>query len=267
MNQGYLTKSVCRDKMNIRAFIDMYGVGVGRTFFFTMTFADNIEKKDEASSMWNNLRTTIKREFGDFEYIMVWERQKRRSWHLHLLGTIPALRSLNQFNKFLENFSFLSSKSYGFRRLRWTYGDSARLASYLCKYLTKEACNREKGVRYVAYSRGWQRICRMPFAFVGGKGAEWRANCASLHDEFGSVFKIFYRTSGYETVRRAVLNRSSAVVSSWVKREGGGLMGHLMKMEQGYFPVKEVEFEPVFFHKQYMGYNERFIKYVYQPAG
>jgi hypothetical protein len=50
----------------------------------TLTFAENITEKAEASRRFNSLRTALF-SLGIQSYMGCWERQKRGAWHLHLL--------------------------------------------------------------------------------------------------------------------------------------------------------------------------------------
>ncbi len=49
----------------------------------TLTFAENITEKAEASRRFNSLRTALAG-LGIRSYIGCWERQTRGAWHLHL---------------------------------------------------------------------------------------------------------------------------------------------------------------------------------------
>lgn len=218
MNSGYQLKAYTRDKMNIGHFAKTYGIGRGNTFFFTLTFKNNVINKKEASRMWHNLLSQINKRFSIFRYIMISERQKRGAWHFHILcsSNIP---SLNRFIRFVEYFIRTSGFCYGFVNAKWTNGkDYNGISIYLTKYLTKE--RREKGVRYVAYSNNWQRLARLPFAWVGGKSADWRKRCRECHEVLGVHFKNFYSNSTYlektNCILSETLNESISLVRRWL---------------------------------------------------
>lgn len=197
MNQGYFRKAVFRDRMNLEAFSRKYGVGMGRSFLFTITFKDNILSKSDASSYLNVLLTTIRRFCPIFHYICVAERQKRGAWHFHLLCSSP-LSSLSFFKREVSRFISSSSLPLGFYHCKWTTGNDFRGVSfYLTKYFTKLE-KREPGIRYVSYSRGFDRVCSLPFSWVGGSSMLWRSRCQKLDALYPSVFAYFYKNSSFD---------------------------------------------------------------------
>lgn len=198
-NCVYSVKAQYRDSENIRKFIKVFGFGEGKTRFFTMTFSEHITNKLEASKYWNVFLTSIKKRFPSWAFVGVWERQKSGRWHLHLLVNVYNV-SNNSLKRFFRYYSGVSSLPVGFTDIKYTYDDSTedRLVFYLMKYLTKE--KRESGIRYVTYSRNWERKVRMPFAFNQGSSRSWRLSCALLNRLFPQSFEFFYDNAGFEQV-------------------------------------------------------------------
>ncbi|MBQ7404270.1 MAG: hypothetical protein IJW05_12635 [Lentisphaeria bacterium] len=196
MNTSYEKKAIYRDRENIFQFVKTFGVGQGKTFFFTLTFSDNVTDRKIAGEHWNLLNTAIKKMWNDFKYILVAERQKRGAWHFHVLGNISSLPSLNVFLKYVRGFFSVSSKPFGFCKCIWTYGKSYKgVAAYMTKYMQKQ--EREKGVRLVCYSRNWIRAVILPFSWVNGAAKRWRESCNSLNSTFPGLFKYMYWNSSF----------------------------------------------------------------------
>lgn len=196
MNTAYQKKAIYRDRENIFQFVKTYGVGQGKTFFFTLTFSENVTDRKVAGSYWNILNTEIKKMWKDFRYILVAERQKRGAWHFHVLGYIQSLPSLNVFLKYVRGFTSRSSQPFGFCKCIWTYGQSYKaVAAYMVKYMQKQV--REKGVRLVCYSRNWLRAVILPFSWVNGSARKWRESCSRLDSTFPGLFKFLYWNSSF----------------------------------------------------------------------
>lgn len=264
MNLSYISKANKRDKMNIERFSELHGIGRGRTFFFTLTFRDNVVDKKEASAMWNNLLVQLKRFFITFRYVSVAERQVRGAWHFHVLCHCPLLPSLIKFKDFVRGFVLRSSKSYGFIHAKWTCGrDFKGISNYLSKYLTKE--NREPGIRYVGYSNNWVRACRLPFSWVGGKSAEWRKNCSLLYSVLGVDFKDFYTHASYDDLMTAVRTLSIDFIRDWFKCHSDLSCYHrLICKIDGVIAAPVFKYTPVYFHCRVVSATEQIISYDYR---
>ena len=196
MNISYQKKAIYRDRENILKFVKTFGVGQGKTFFFTLTFSDNITDRKIAGKLWNLMNTKIKKFWNDFKYIAVAERQKRGAWHFHIIGHIASLPSLNFFLKYIRCYMSRSKKPFGFCKCTWTYGKTHKgVAAYMIKYMQKQ--ERENGCRLVCYSRNWLRAVILPFCWANGAAKRWRLSCISLNSTFPVLFKYMYSKSSY----------------------------------------------------------------------
>ena len=200
MNWSYYNKAKYRDIQNISAFCRKYGLGRGNSFFLTLTFKENIIDKKESSSILNSLLTEIRTYYKDFSYISVAERQKRGSWHYHLLCHSKFV-TMKSFKRFLFNCISNSSKPFGFFKCNWTYAENVdKLSNYVGKYLCK-LDEREKGVRYVSYSRNFNRVCRLPFAWVTGFNRDnWRKPLKELEKIYGFLLREFCKNNKIDRI-------------------------------------------------------------------
>lgn len=237
MLTSYQRKAVYRDRENIFAFSKLHGIGQGKTFFFTLTFKDNCKFRKEAGARWNIMRTAIQKNYLDFRYILVAERQKRGSWHFHCLCFIPGLSSMRQFITFINGFCSVSRQKFGFCKCTWTHGENYKgVACYMTKYLKKSEEYREKGVRYVSYSRNWCRVVFLPFSWVGGSSEKWRRACSQFKLNFPRSFNMFYRNADY--------NRLTTVINHWQNNEQDQAIA-------GYFEFKHPLFQESLRHDMY----------------
>lgn len=200
MNWSYYNKSKYRDIQNIAGFCRQFGLGRGNSFFLTLTFKENIIDKKESASILNSLLTEIRTYYKDFAYISVAERQQRGAWHYHLLCHSKFV-TMKSFKKFLSKIITKSSKPLGFFKCTWTFGENVdRLAHYVGKYLCKLEF-REKGVRYVSYSRNFQRVCRLPFAWVSGSNFyNWRKPLKDLDKIYGFLLREFCKNNKIDRI-------------------------------------------------------------------
>jgi hypothetical protein len=168
-----VSKSAFALRENVQAFIEQFGVE--KIGFLTLTFADDVPDAKEANRRLNSLMTNF---LGKQipAYILIRERQKRGSWHFHLLAALPfdvqakgrwsknKFGSGQKFSTANENLLGLWSSfrenmpKYGFGRheLLPVRKSGRHLASYLSKYIGKHMSSRseaDKGVRLVSISR------------------------------------------------------------------------------------------------------------------
>lgn len=236
-------KAYFRESENISKFIDLHGYGQGHVFFMTVTFKQNDYKKPfgylkpfkksvedkvrvealkkDCAEGWNLLRSymnkkSVRKRFGipqdaQFRFIDVWEQHKKGGWHLHLLGYIEGV-STKRLRKLFRHFRSVTESKVGYVHIEWTRGHDANgIKYYMSKYLGKNQ-KRIKRVRYVNYSRNWERRVKGAIAFVHGMGAIWRLACRELDLNFPRTFKFFYNNS---SSNKASFRKLCLVIEAW----------------------------------------------------
>jgi len=189
----------------------------------TLTFAENITEKTEASRRFNSLRTALFG-LGIRSYIGCWERQKRGAWHLHLVVAMThAVRNLPDARVYLQTVrdaicgtaekehkdGLLMKRGFGYiHHLAPIKKTAARFAGYFTSYLTKtwKALQGEKKrVRLITYARNVIRCASVHFSWNGPNGINWRhkkrmfafsKGCFSLEtakEKLGATWEYKYR--------------------------------------------------------------------------
>jgi len=170
---------------------------LGHIGFLTLTFKDNVTDHKEANRRFNSFNHNFLKPLADLgHWIRVIERQSRGAWHYHLLiQTVEDIREgfnfdeykmyVNQITKNTKSsekrrLNRLAVKSanpslrklwsqlrvacskYGFGRSEMLpiFSNAEAMSRYIGKYISKNFGVREaqdKGVRYVAYSQGWEK--------------------------------------------------------------------------------------------------------------
>ena len=118
----------------------------------TLTFAENITEKAEASRRFNSLRTALAG-LGIRSYIGCWERQTRGAWHLHLFVALAQpVRNQPSARVYLQGLrdiicgtaenehkdGLLVRRGFGYiHHLAPIKKTAARFAGYFTSYLTK----------------------------------------------------------------------------------------------------------------------------------
>lgn len=239
MTTPYLAKAFYRDRTNLGSFIDQYGFGKGKVFFMTVTFKNNVDKKDCAAS-FNVFRSYLCKSSirashaipvdPPFHYISVWEEHKKGGWHLHILGHIEGV-STSRLRDLIRSFLHATSSNVGYINVKWTFGhDTNGIKFYMSKYLMK--ATRQVGVRYVNYSRSWMRIVTLPFCWLNGASAMWRKACRELDLNFPHSFKIFYRHCGFRS--------RQSLIDCWSK---GDVFGAILTLKRWGWGVYTRDFE------------------------
>ena len=129
----------------------------------TLTYRENMVDRDRMVRDFDVFMKRVRRVCPNIQYVCVFERQKRGAWHAHI--AVPS--QIHNFRlhegKLLKSYDFLRSMWRGvvgvdngnidLARNRKVGRSSARLASYLSKYISKgfEAC--EGGNSYRASGR------------------------------------------------------------------------------------------------------------------
>lgn len=177
---------------NIESFVSRHGVD--SVLFITMTFPDNVTEAKVAQSRWNSFATNFFRRRFPAGYILVKERQKRGSWHYHIITAVPEnIRvqgwwSGKRFHTRNKTLLLLWSelrqerKKYGFGReeTRPIRKDGPSVANYLSKYLSKHFRLRsDKGVRLVQYA-SISRVASEHFGWVSSFARSCRKKIAHI---------------------------------------------------------------------------------------
>lgn len=167
---------------------------IGHIGFLTLTFPDNVTDHREAYKRFRSFNTHFLAPHYDFvDWLCVKERQKRGSWHYHLVVSLsddiregvdfdqlekgdyssagPKLRDLwQQLREALPKYGFGRSELLPIR------SNAQAMGRYIGKYISKHIGGREdrdKGVRLVNYSRGWVKNS-VRFSWHTKNAAEWR---------------------------------------------------------------------------------------------
>jgi hypothetical protein len=158
----------------------------------TLTFAENITEKAEASRRFNSLRPALFA-LGVLSFIGCWERQMRGAWHLHLLIALAhPVRNQPDARVYLQKLrdiicgtaenehrdGLLVKRGFGYiHHLAPIKKTAARFAGYFTSYLTKtwKALQGEKKrVRLITYSKNILRCASVHFSWNGPGGINWR---------------------------------------------------------------------------------------------
>ena len=166
--------------------------GEDRCGELTLTFAENITEKAEASRRLNSLRPALFA-LGVLSFIGCWERQMRGAWHLHLLIALAhPVRNQPDARVYLQRLrdticgtaesehkdGLLVKRGFGYiHHLAPIKKTAARFAGYFTSYLTKtwKALQGEKKrVRLITYSKNVPRCASVHFSWNGPGGINWR---------------------------------------------------------------------------------------------
>ena len=167
------------------------------SYYWTFSFAENLEDKEEAERRFKPFRDLVKRKGGDL--LVFWERQKRGAWHCHVL--------MNKFLHVVWLRPWMVERGWG-PQMRvekvtlireWTgvqrdavaggctkhVHEVKRLVRYLMKYLTKELNDCSGGEKKKAWggSRGG-KAGNLKFSF-----APWENPASMLY----AIGREFYR--------------------------------------------------------------------------
>jgi len=174
--------------------------GVDRLGFLTLTFADNVQVLKEAQRRFHSLNSHVIR-LRYVKAIGVWERQKSRRIHFHLVVVLPSdirtgfdfaavdrqdYRSANSALRSEWAFWRKTAKAYGFGRteLLPVKSNAEGIARYVGKYVAKHIKDREeddKGarvVRFLGYGPGERRVSAR-FAWNTENAFVWRAKLSA----------------------------------------------------------------------------------------
>lgn len=186
--------------------------------FLTVTFGENLVDFKEASRRINNFqRRVLPLIFPDNNWVQVKETQKRGAIHYHYLGVCSedirtgvdfealAARNYKSAGKHLKGlWALLREKcpKYGLGRheLLPIHKSGEAMAKYVGKYINKCHMYRTsefKGMRFVAFGKGFERSSSMRFTWSGynykdGKaiptgGKKWRDTVGEVAEKIGAT--------------------------------------------------------------------------------
>lgn len=185
----------------------------GHVGFLTLTFPDNVTDPREAYNRFRSLNSNYLSKCPDIvHWINVKERQKRGSWHYHLLVILREdIRTGFDFeaiktHDYSSASPYLSSlwcdiryacKKYGFGRseLLPIKSNADAMGRYIGKYISKHMGQREtrdKGVRLVNSSRGWPKDSSK-FAWYNSNSILWRFK-VNLFAQFMGCTELYQLT-------------------------------------------------------------------------
>lgn len=176
---------------DVEGFVRQWG-GEDYCAELTLTFAENITEKAEASRRFNSLRPALLA-LGILSYIGCWERQERGAWHLHLIVALAhPVRNQPDARVYLQGLrdticgteekehkdGLLVKRGFGYiHHLAPIKKTAARFAGYFTSYLTKtwkEIQGEKKRVRLITYARNVIRCASVHFSWNGPNGINWR---------------------------------------------------------------------------------------------
>jgi len=191
--------------LNVQRLITKEAPSVNHVAFLTLTFPDNVTDNKEASKRFHSFRTNYLSKHEEYgQWVHVKERQKRGSWHYHMIVVLkgdiraginweelsagnyksasPYLRSLwKDLRENLEKYGFGRSELLPVR------SNEEAMARYIGKYISKHMGQREendKGVRLVNYSQDWVKNS-VKFAWNTKNAHEWRRKLAMFAKSLG----------------------------------------------------------------------------------
>ena len=116
------------------------------TTMVTLTYRDNVTDRDRMARDFDVFVKRVRRVVPDFQYVCVFERQKRGAWHAHI--AVPRVlshymhkgalvRSYDLLRSLWRGVVGVDGGNVDVSRQKRLKRSTARLASYLSKYITK----------------------------------------------------------------------------------------------------------------------------------
>lgn len=141
----------------------------GLTVLLTLTYKDNVLNRDRMARDFDVFIKRVRRVIPTFEYVCVFERQKRGAWHAHiavprvlshylhkgqLVRSYDLLRSM--WRAVVGMFEGMPGGNVDVSRNKRVNRSSAKLAAYLSKYIGKTFDQAEKHVN--SYSASGRKL-------------------------------------------------------------------------------------------------------------
>ena len=168
----------------------------GLTVLLTLTYRENMLERDRMARDFDVFVKRVRRVIPGFEYVCVFERQKRGAWHAHI--AVPRiLARYVQRGILVKSYDLLRSMWRGVvgsdngnidvSRNKRVNRSSAKLASYLSKYIGKTFDQAERHVNsYSASGRALPSAVCVRF-LTGDQFAAAKALCDLLSVELGGA--------------------------------------------------------------------------------
>ena len=158
----------------------------------TLTYRENVTDRAVIARHLDLVIKRIRREIPGFQYVAVFERQKRGAWHAHLAveriqshylhkGTL--VRSYDLLRAIWRAVVGELGGNVDVSRSKAARRSSARIAAYLSKYIGKGLQSVEGGDSYSASGRALPRP-----VVIRHMGADYSAACAALTSLLLSFF-------------------------------------------------------------------------------
>lgn len=135
-------RSSRRAKTKVRRLCKLKGL----TTMLTLTYRDNVEDRGRMARDFDVFVKRVRRVIPDFQYVCVFERQKRGCWHAHIavkrvlshyVQKGQLVRSYDLLRSFWRGVVGVDGGNVDVSRQKRLGRSEARLASYLSKYISK----------------------------------------------------------------------------------------------------------------------------------
>lgn len=143
----------------------------GNWYFVTLTAHEYHRRElslDNLRKGWKKLYDRIRRAFGSFEYVKIFEQHEDGSYHLHFIANVemPYTETKNDDGKTEYKCRWLKDNARGcgmgymtdYQPLKSPAGGAYYIAKYLTKSIGDEGKEWEKGVRRAQTSQGFPKL-------------------------------------------------------------------------------------------------------------
>jgi hypothetical protein len=165
----------------------------GCTALLTLTYRENMQDRDRMQRDLDVFLKRLRRVVPGFEYVCVFERQKRGAWHAHL--AVPRVLShYMSSGKLVRSYDLIRSMwravvgadngNIDVSRNKAVSRSAAKLAVYLSKYIGKTFDQAEKHVNAFSASMG-----QPPQALTFRSPGDLAAGIGALYDLLGPDFE------------------------------------------------------------------------------
>lgn len=136
---------------------------IGADRMITLTYRENMTDKARLKKDFDAMRRRLGK-VGGFQYVAVAERQKRGAWHLHV--AVRGRQNYRVLRAIWRSIVGLDNGNIDVRNPFREKGLRHKLASYLCKYMTKDFAEHALNEKRYWTSRGVVVPEAMPIAHL-----------------------------------------------------------------------------------------------------